>query len=249
MINVDAKVMRVVRAVAREAIADGAEAVALLGSHARGDASPHSDVDVVVIGRESDDALRRQSSLLMSISWVTEAQCARDLRSPAFAGMYVPGWREALIIADPHGVAARTQRRAIAFRWDAIAAACDAWVADEITGYAEEVHKLVAAMEQKQAHASAVQRSVLALRLAKIMSVHHRILYGSENVLWNLVAEAMGAPWQRAQAAALSESGESLAESCRAALKLYALAAHEVSRLLDRRHRAVVDHACALAER
>jgi hypothetical protein len=93
----------------------------------------------------------------------------------------------------------------------------------------------------------ATQRSLLALQLAGVMAVRRRILFGTENVMWDLVAEALGARWRRAQRAALAMRGESLEVSCRAALRLYALAAEEAWDLLDRRQRQVVDHACAIA--
>jgi hypothetical protein len=69
---------------------------------------------------------------------------------------------------------------------------CDGWVAGETTALTEEVHKLVAALRAGQRTTAAVQRSVLTLRPAQVLAVHRRILYGSENRLWDLVAEAMG---------------------------------------------------------
>jgi hypothetical protein len=57
----------------------------------------------------------------------------------------------------------------------------------------------------------------------------------------------MGQPWASTQARALSEHGESLEDSCRAALELYRLAAAEVRPLLTRHQREVVDAACALS--
>ena len=74
------------------------------------------------------------------------------------------------------------------------------------------------------------------------------MLYETENDMWDIVAAAMGAEWTSAQRAALSTNGETLDTSCRAALRLYALAAAEARPLLDRRQRAVVDDAVALFE-
>jgi hypothetical protein len=72
-------------------------------------------------------------------------------------------------------------------------------------------------------------------------------LFGTENVMWDMVAQAIGEPWASAQATALAMRGESLEVSCRAGLRLYALAAEKAWELLDRRQRAVVGHACAIA--
>jgi hypothetical protein len=72
--------------------------------------------------------------------------------------------------------------------------------------------------------------------------LHHRLLLASDNALWDAVAAAMGEPWAatQARARALSESGESLADSCAAALHLYRLAAAAADDLLGRQQRSVV---------
>lgn len=245
--TVDPKVTRLVRAVAAEAAGAGARAVVLTGSHARGDATEHSDIDIVVLGRGPEYRLHRRGAYLVSVEWRSPAAERAILRTPRTVGAAVPGWRDAIILHDPTGVAERLQRAAVAFRWDPIASACDAWVANEITGFAEEVHKLVGARRQHHAHTAAVQRTLLAVRLAPILAVHLRILYGTENVPWDRVGDAMGARWRRAQTRALGEGGDSLAVTCRAALELYAMAVDAGWRLLDTPQRAVVRHACAIA--
>ncbi len=112
-----------------------------------------------------------------------------------------------------------------------------------------EVHKLVGNLELERQMAAAVQRSVLALRMARIMAVHHRILYDTENYLWDVVSERMGDRWAAAQSRALGLGGESQEEASEASLELYTMAAEEVRHLLNARQRDVVSHACALASR
>jgi hypothetical protein len=89
-------------------------------------------------------------------------------------------------------------------------------------------------------HAAAAQRSILAVWLGGIMSVPHRLLFATDNALWDAVTAAMGEPWATTQSRALSESGESLADSCAAALDLYRLAAAAANPLFDRHQRPVV---------
>jgi hypothetical protein len=246
-VTVDANAIRVARTVARELAAQGAGAVTLHGSFARGDAHRESDIDIVAIGKGPEYTLSRRRGYLVSISWTAFGRQWAGLRDPALAGASVPGWREAVVLQDPDRIAGRLKNRAERFTWEAISAASDRWVAEEIVGLAEEVHKTVIGRERGARQTAAVWRSVLALRIAKAMSVRRRILYGTENVLWDLVSDEMGEPWESAQAGALGLRGESLEASCRAALGLYAIAAAEVWPLLDRRQRAVVAHACALA--
>ena len=120
-------------------------------------------------------------------------------------------------------------------------------MAEEITALAEEIHKLVAALQAGRRTAPAVQRSVLVLHPAQILAVHRRILYGSENRLWDLVADARGEEWRLAQSAILGLNGEQFEETCQAALRLYDLAAAETHSLLDERQRGVARYARELS--
>jgi hypothetical protein len=233
-----------------ELAAQGARAVWLAGSHARLQATPYSDIDVGVIadrpGMGPGYRLERRGGHLVSVSWTTAEATRASFANPALLGAAVPGWRGAVLLHDPDGVGAALRAGAQAWRWEDVAAACDAWVAEEVTGYAEEVQKLVAALEGGRRFAAAAQRNVLALRLALVLSVHRRVLYDSENVLWDLVAEAEGERWAALQRAAFADGGEPLPASARAALALYAHAAAEVDPLLDPRQRAIVAHARSL---
>lgn len=248
MADGEGKVMRVARAVARERMAEGATAVVLTGSHVSGRAHAWSDIDVVVVaGKDAWSGSLHRSGFLVTVSAQTAAGVRGLFRDPKRVGTYVPGWREAIVLEDPRGAAARLQAEARRWSWEDIAEACDEWVAEEITGWAEEVHKLRGALAAKDELLMATQRSLLALQLAGVMAVRRRILFGTENVMWELVAMAMGARWRRAQAAALGVGGVALEVSCRAALRLYGMAAAEAWPLLDVRQRAVVGHACSIA--
>ncbi len=228
----------------------GAEAAVLVGSHARGDAGPDSDVDVLAVGpRTFSFRLERRGGLLVSISSRLPEAYRREMADPGSVGTAVPGWREAVVLHDPEGKAGALIEEAKAWTWESLERRCDGWVAEEITSLAEEVHKLAAALRAGHRTTAAVQRSILAVRLAPIMAVHHRILYGSENRLWDLVADAMGEEWRQAQSAAFGLRfglrGEPFEETCRAALRLYSLAADEAHAPLDERQHKVVRRARA----
>lgn len=250
---VDAAAMRVARRIAHERIEQGALAVVLTGSHVRGEAHHESDIDLVVVLARSPAGKRwtrpydRRGQFLIAAAWETASTVRAGFREPRLMCTFVPGWREARILADPTGIAARLQREARRWTWGRMNAVCDAWVATQITGYAEEVHKLVIALERGSAHAAAAQRAAIALRMAQVVAVRHRILYGTENVLWDLAAGQMGPAWADAQAAALGLRRVTHEEGCHGALDLYALTVAEVASLLDRQQRAVVMHALTLA--
>jgi predicted nucleotidyltransferase len=241
----DPQIADLARTVATELVAEGARAVVLAGSHVRGDATELSDIDLYAISRGPAYALRVVRGRLIAISWRTEADERRAMRQPASVGAVVPSWRSAHILHDPDGVAEALKREAAAFDWRAISAASDEWVAEAATGYAEEVLKLVAARRADDRLLAAVQRSVLVLRLPRVMAVHRRLLYETENRLWHLGAEAMGDEWARAQAAALGlEPGE---DADRAALQLFTLTVREVRPLVTPAQAEVADLALRVA--
>ena len=229
-----------------ELIEAGAQAVAVVGSHAFGDAGPESDLDLLAIGQPSYAwSLQRRRGLLVSVSSRPLDEYRKSFTLPQDVCAVVPGWRGAVILHDPEGLAAALVREAGDWNWGPLERRCDAWVAEQVTGYAEEVHKLVAALRDGNTSTAAVQRSLIAVHLAPVLAVRRRILYGTENRLWDLVSDAMGEEWRREQACALGQGDESFEETCTAALRLYVLAADDVWPLLDRLQRDVVDYARA----
>ena len=242
------RALSVAREVAEGFAEGGAEAVVLVGSHARGDAGLESDVDVLAVGpREFSFGLERRGGLLVSASSRPAGAYRAELIDPGSVCAAVPGWREAVVLHDPSGIAASLIEDAKAWTWEPLAERCDRWVAEKTVSFAEEVHKLVAALRRGNSSMAAVQRSLLAIHLSPILAVHHRTLYGSENALWDLVGSTMGEEWRQAQSSALGINDETFEEKFRAALKLYGLAADEVKHLLDNRQERVVSEACKLA--
>jgi len=230
-----------------ELAAEGADAVVLTGSYARGDASPYSDLDLVVLG-EGQEHYERRDGVLVVVHRTNEADIRQSFSNVTAVGWVIPGWRDAKILYDSQGIAAQLQRAAHAWTWQAVdAAACDRYVAQELAGFAEEVQKLAHGLQRGARLMAAVQRNVLVLRLAGIMAVHKRLLYGTENRLWDLLAAEMGAPWASLQAQAMGLDGEPFVQTCRAALDLYAQAVYQARALFDVQQYAIVDQACRLA--
>lgn len=241
------RVAAAVAATVADLVAAGTTGVVLLGSQSRGDVHEHSDVDLVALGLGPDYAHRQIGDLLMSVSWRTPDAVRTEFADPKLAGSAVPGWRGAVILHDAEGAAADLVAEAGAWRWSDIEKQRSGWIAAQITGRAEVVHRLVGSLAAGRRTAAAVTRNRLATRLPVVAAVHHQILYESEYRLFDLVATAMGPDWKNYQEAALGLRGEDLGESCRASLALYALLAPSVEQYLSHEEHAVVRSAAELA--
>lgn len=228
-------------------VGEGAVAVVLTGSHARSAAGPESDIDMTAIG--DGPAVPRMEVLggeLFSIAWRTAAGEREAMRDPRRAGAAVPAWRAVRVLHDPEGVAESLQGEAREWRWADIDAACDRWVAEEVTAYAEEVHKLLGARRRGDRLGEAIQRDILRVHLGVIMAVAERLEYESENALWRLLDGRLGDPWRTTQSSALGLGGESPERQSAATLAMYRLVADRGASTLDGRQRAVVERALRL---
>lgn len=243
----DRKVLLVSRVASRRLAKHGAEAVVLFGSRVRGDAYKESDIDIHAIGRGPQYRLERYQGFLVSISWMTPAQHLQTFKNPTEAGGIIPAWRNAAIIYDPQGIAESLKQEAKKWRWQHLNKKADRWVAEEITGYAEEVHRLIGNLQLGRRSAAAVIRSVLAIKMGQTLAVHCRILYDTENQLWNLVSTRMGAEWEQLQSIAFGEGTQNFEDTCNATLQLYSITAQEVRHLLNQRQYQVVAYACDIA--
>lgn len=241
--------LRVSKTIAQELLEEGATAVYLTGSWARGDAHRESDLDIRVIGSKDDDSVYRRDGFLVARKWGSKESQRDALEDPAEVGSVVPGWKSAIILEDPDGVAEGLKREAGSWSWSRVEDKCDDWVAQEFVGYSEEIHTLYSNLDQGNETAAAVTRSTLSVKLPAILSVHLRILYETEKEMWDLVAEEMGEPYRSIQARALGENDEGFAETCRAVFELYEVASRKVMPILSDGDRDVVEHACGLAQK
>jgi hypothetical protein len=237
----------VARAVALEYRRRGAAAVVLGGSWARGDAHRASDLDLWVFGCGHGTDVRWREPFVVVVDRRSAAEERRRLRNPPTVGGSVPGWRTAVPLYDPRGVARRLAAEARRFRWAPIAARCDRWVAGQLVAWAEEAVKLVRALASGDAATAAVQRNLLVDALAFVMAIRRRRFWGSENRSWERIGRSVGGRWATAQRRALGIPSGSLAASCRAALALYSLTAADAAELLRPEQRAIVAHACRVA--
>lgn len=222
--------------------------VALFGSVAAGTDHPHSDIDLIVAA-DTDPGVRvRQvEGRMVTLTRKTPADLAAAFTRPWEAGAAVAAWRSGRLLTDPTGLMNDLRTRAQAWTWEAIGAEADRWAAGELVGLAEEIHKIVGMLALDRPRAAAANRALVHLSLAAPLANAHRILYGSENDLWDAVADAEGPAWAEAWDAAAGVTGCDHRTGCRAALTLYRIAAARLAHHLDDADRALVQTACDLA--
>lgn len=237
----------VAEAVAADYSRRGATVVVLGGSWARGDAHRESDIDLWVFGLRAGNDVLWRAPFMVTVARTSERREAAKMRTPPYVGGSVPGWRAAIPLHDPKGIARRLKSQARAFRWESISKKCDRWVAEQVVGWAEEAVKLVRALATGNDATAAVQRDLLADHLGFVMAIHRRMFWDSENESWERISREIGGEWARAQRLALGIPRAGLERSCRAALSLYALTANVVGTQLTPEQRAIVSHTCRVA--
>lgn len=228
-------------------LASDAIGIALLGSVAAGTDHPGSDIDLVIAADGGGVEVRQVEGRMVALTRKTPEALAAALDHPWEAGAAAGAWRIARILHDPEGRLAALQAAAREWTWDRIGPEADRWAAGELVGLAEEVHKVRGMVDAGRARAAAANRAVLALRLVHPMAAAHRLVWDSDNDLWDALAAAAGPAWAQAWDAAAGITGAGHGEGCRAALDLYRLAADRLVHHLDANGRAVVRTACDLA--
>lgn len=184
----------------------GALALALTGSHARGSATTHSDVDLLRFTADEPTTDRERYHLwlldgrLVSVTTTTFAAKRAELGRPATALWAVPGLRQARILYDPDGELAALIAEAHAFTWtpELRRAAAD-HVSDTLAGLVEEVHKLLGALERGDDSATLYAALGLQQGLTRAALVARGTLLSTENAYF---AEALrlagaGTRWER----------------------------------------------------
>lgn len=183
-----------------------AEALALTGSHARGDATAHSDVDLLRFVAQEPATERGRYRLwlrgdrLVSVTTTTIAKKRAELAEPAAALWAVAGLRQARILSDRDGRLAALLADAHAFTWtpDLRRAAAD-HASETLGGLAEEVHKMLGALARGDESAMLYATLGLQQGLTRAALVARCALLPTENAYF---AEALrlagaGSRWER----------------------------------------------------
>jgi hypothetical protein len=231
---------------------------ALTGSVAGGEATRHSDVDLLSFTLTPPQAEHERYALcprdgwLVSLSIATIAAKRAELERPATALFAIAGLRQMRILEDPIGALAQLQREAQACSWKQLARAADTHVSETVLGVAEEVCRVLGALERQDESAAANGTLSLVSGPTRAMAIHQGLLITSENSYFAQVQEAMGSgsEWTRLlRLAAWLDAGAPTATPfvtrALAGLVLYRETIARMRQLPPQRHLPVVDAALA----
>lgn len=240
----------------------GVQAIALMGSHARGDAGPFSDVDVARFLSPGCAAFERAQSFIIEnrlvvVSTILPENIEGWFADPDLATECIAGLRTARPLWDPEGVFAHLQARAHAFRWDsAMQGKANAFAADQMVGWAEEAFKGLEGLRRGDPGRLLNARFGLSFGMMKVARVYLGVLIAGDNAFYSQIIERVGveSEWARLGRAAFGIEGPdgkgvTLREQVLAGLGLYVSTAHLVRDDVDVRSRAIMDHAVEVIER
>jgi hypothetical protein len=237
--------------------APAVHSLVLMGSYARGEAGPFSDIDIVRFTDGSE--LPGAGSYLMDgslvlVSDVIPGQVERWFTEPEAATDGIMGVRSAQALLDRDGYFVGIQARARAFVWDqTMQARANHQASEMLVGWIEEVHKGLAGLQQNDIGRLLNARHGLSWGLGRVMKVHRGILMLGDNAFYDELTHAMGqqSEWMQLSRTAFgieSEVGKTptISEQVRAGLRLYILTAELLASVLRTEDRPLIAHTIQL---
>ena len=229
--------------VAASARGRGAVSLVIVGSWSRGTPGPLSDLDVICLGDGPEYELEAVGQTLVAWAWRSFDDQRTRFESPEVGALEAAAWREARILFDHDDQAFRLQQLAATWTWDRIGDGADRWVAEEFSGLAEEMHKILAASAAGRQRLALIQIRYVAIRLHWLAAVHLRHEALSENDLWDVVERLpeVDGPLRRALIVDVQSRGPDLGGSAvQAIMEAYEALAQHLWSVMSPRQAAVV---------
>ncbi|RLT38771.1 MAG: hypothetical protein DWI57_11435 [Chloroflexi bacterium] len=236
------------------------QAIALLGSYARGDAGPFSDVDLLCLLPAGAAQPARTAFLidgyLVTVNAVTPEQIDGWFTQPEQAVNVVVALRDAIPLQDADGLFAAAQRRAHAFTWTVeMQSKADRYASREMVGLIEESHKGLEGLRRNDVGRLLNARFGLSWLLAGLMRVQRGVLGNSDNSFYDDVRQAVGVEsrWSDLLSIAFGVTPSasapfSLHEEVTAGLRLYCETARLLADVLQPKDRPLIEATVARIE-
>ena len=231
----------------------GVRAIALLGSHARGDAGIYSDVDLQRLVDAAPGALPPGDSHLIDghlvvVGTVTPTEVEAWFTEPQQATNLIAGLQPARALIDRDHYFGQIQRRAHAFRWDAeMQAKANIYASEQMVGWIEEAHKGLQGLMLDDVGRLLLGRFGLSWGLLGIVKVQRGVMLRTENEMLARVIGSVGVETEWARlcrtAFGLHEAGQSppsVYDEVRAGLRLYVETAKLLAHAIQPQHAPLI---------
>lgn len=239
-------------------LAPGVVALVLMGSHARGDAGPYSDIDLVRFYSQNSHgqdnvgpgtAASSAETYLLGGHFVVVSDVYPEhtddwFQKPDQASATIAGLRSARPLWDPDGFFAAIQTQARAFTWDAaMQARADAWVSSQMVGWIEEVQKGLAGLRTGHEGRLLNARYGLTWGMVNVLRVQRGILISGDNGVYPEVVDAVGSKsrWAVLSRQAYGIDGGTLQAQVVAGMRLYIQTAELVAHALRPEDQPLID--------
>lgn len=207
----------------------GEDTVGLLltGSFAKGNATPHSDVDLIVSAADIQDGgqrIFRHCGRLVNLKIQSRETLASVLVDPQSACRYLIALAYSVPLIDRDGFLQDLLGKARNFEWTPeliYSAHRDA--AAELIAWLEEVHKGIAGLESGDSGRLLQAVHGCSWGMLRVVQLHLRVLEGGDNTVVDDVMAAVGsaAEWSTLLRTAIGLTGASLSDRVEAGLELF----------------------------
>lgn len=233
--------------------------IVLGGSHARGDATPYSDVDLACFVLDTLRPLRKRylyrENHLISIGQKTLEGVKQQLTEPFQALWIVPSFRQARVLLDKDGSMSQLKHMVNDFTWDSLRKEATGFASHILISDAEFVHKLLGNYWRGNLSGIAytVQRLFDGATMA--MALYYGVFITTDSMYFQEVESAVGSDsnWTgyHRLLSGVKTTGEdtsSLVARGKLALHLYRETASLLMPTLNEQHRIFVKHVLNLIE-
>src|SRR5215472_16831307 len=238
---------------------DQIRGILLGGSHARGDATPYSDVDLACFVLDSFRPLRKRflyrEGHLISIGLKTLAGVQQQLTDPHLALWIVPSFQQAQVLLDKDGSMRLLKRRVEDFAWEPLRTEAIKVAGSLLTGDAEFIHKLL--WNSWKGNLSGVAYATTRLFDGATMAIalSHAVFITTDSLYYQEVEAAVGldTPWTHYHhlltgATTSTEDTYSVQARGRLVLQLYRETARLLWPTLNEERRSVVEQVLKLIQ-
>lgn len=179
---------------------DAVQALVLVGSYARNDAGPYSDIDLVRFvhsGRKcTDDGTHLdRNNRLINISSVEPEEYEKWFVEPYQATKWIAGLRIARVLIDRDGFfVCGLQERARNFIWTStIQSRASIDACQRMIGWTEEVHKGLEGLHRGNDYGRLLHAiHGLSWGLSEVLQIQHGVLISSDNSLFEQIELTLG---------------------------------------------------------